>query len=180
MSFKQRVPNLLTLARYACVPLLIAVWYALPQIVWLPLALFVGAAATDFLDGYLARAWHATSELGRLLDPNADKLLVACALILLVHDGLASPAAVAIILCRELWVSGLREFMAERHITIHVSKLAKWKTTTQLVACVALLAAHAGMHDVLPVVGSAALWLACVLTLITGWQYTYASLKHLK
>lgn len=181
MNIKQRIPNWLTLARYGAVVALIAAWFApAPWGAWLPLGLFVFAAVTDFFDGYLARKWNATTELGRLLDPNADKLLVAAALILLVQEHIASAPAVAIILCRELWVSGLREFLAERKVVVHVTTLAKWKTTLQMVACFLLLAAHAQLHESLLMLGNVTLWVATLLTFITGAQYTLGGLKHLK
>lgn len=178
---RRHIPNALTLARYFAVLGLIGVWF-LPEIfgTWTPFSLFVFAAITDFFDGYLARKWQVVSDLGRLLDPNADKLLVAAALILLVQDGRASAVAVSLILCRELWVSGLREFMAERRIVVHVSTLAKWKTTTQMIACIALLAAHADLHPLAFSLGCALLWTATALTLITGAQYTCGALKHIR
>tara|TARA_B100001179_G_scaffold227936_2_gene211228 strand:- start:396 stop:935 length:540 start_codon:yes stop_codon:yes gene_type:complete len=175
---KPVIPNLLTFSRFACVPLLLIVWYAVPDITWLPLVLMVYACVTDFFDGYLARRWKAQSELGRMLDPNADKLLIATALALLTANGLAHPAAVALILCRELFISALREFMADRNVTVHVTQLAKWKTTVQMTAILILLAVPVLPEWPLAVIGDRMLWLATALTLITGWNYWTGAKRH--
>lgn len=174
-SLKRRIPNWLTYARYAAVPLLLVVWY-LPGLwgAWLPLLLVLLACISDFFDGYLARKWEAVSELGRQLDPNADKLLIAAALVLLAGEGIASAAAVMLIISRELLISGLREALAEKQLVVPVSPLAKWKTTLQMIAVIVLLIAHGiGMSLV---VADMVLWLATLLTLWTGWEYVYQSM----
>ncbi len=182
------VPNLLTYGRIAAVPMVVAC-FALPGMPtatsrWVALGIFVVAAITDFFDGYLARAWHQQSALGRMLDPIADKLLVASLLLVLVDartiDGLAVIAAV-IILCREILVSGLREFLAELRVSVPVTQLAKWKTTTQLVAVGFLVVGPAG-DRILPnttAIGIALLWISALLTLYTGWDYFRAGIGHL-
>lgn len=183
MISKQQIPNLLTLARMAAVPLLVAAWFApAPWGLWLPFMIVKLACSTDFLDGYLARRWNVTSDLGRLLDPNADKLLMAASLMLLAmtNPPLASPIAVILILSRELFVSGMREFMAQKNIVIHVSSLAKWKTATQMIAVLVLLFAHASAQPLAALIGSGLLWIAAVLTLITGWGYWRGVWPHLK
>jgi cardiolipin synthase len=179
MMNKQNIPNWLTYGRYVAVPLLLFAWYLpYPWGNWLPLMIMLAACATDFFDGYLARKWNAQSELGRLLDPNADKLLIATALVLLASETIASPVAVALILCRELFISGLREFMAQKQIVIHVTKLAKWKTTTQMVAVLLLLIGHGiGMGLF---IADMFLWLATALTLWTGWEYSFPVFKFLR
>jgi cardiolipin synthase len=146
--------------------------------------IFVGAAISDFLDGYFARAWAQQSSLGRMLDPIADKLLVSSSLLMLAAEetihGWALLAAV-VILCREILVSGLREYLAELRVSVPVTRLAKWKTTLQLVAVGFLIAGEAG-DAVVPVVtkvGIALLWLSALLTLYTGWDYLQAGLHHL-
>ena len=172
MIAKQHIPNALTYARILAVPLVIAAWYLpAPWSGWVPFGLVLFASITDFLDGYLARKWKVESEIGRLLDPNADKLLIAVALILLATEQYAHPVAMCLILVRELFVSGLREFMAEKQIVIHVTFLAKCKTATQMVSVIVLLLAYALSHETIAQAGSALLWLATVLTLITGWDY---------
>ena len=182
------LPNLLTYARIMAVPLFAAAFLIEDgQARWVTLAIFVIASLTDWLDGYLARAWKLQSAIGRLLDPIADKLIVATALILLVSDGtigIWSAIAVVIILMREIAVSGLREFLAADDVVIHVSGLAKWKTSTQMLATVVLLIGPAldSMLDLgatATVTGLVLLWLAAVLTLITGYDYFRGGLGHI-
>lgn len=126
------LPNLLTYFRIALVPAIVICFYIEgDKAHWIALTLFVVAGITDFFDGYLARAWEQQSNLGRMLDPIADKLLVAVVLIALTwQDVIAgfSLWAAIIILCREILVSGLREFLAELRVSVPVTQLAKWKT----------------------------------------------------
>jgi len=137
------LPNILTLSRIAILPLFIAAFYLSGH--WsnyVTLALFVIASVTDFFDGYLARAWKQQSDFGRFLDPVADKLLAACALLMLVHfDRIVGTTVLAaiVILCREILVSGLREFLGQMNVVVHVSKLAKYKTAMQMAALCFLL-----------------------------------------
>jgi cardiolipin synthase (CMP-forming) len=150
---------------------------------WVALAVFVAAGVTDILDGYFARAWSQQSTLGRMLDPIADKLLVSsCLLMLVAEDTIRgySLLAAAIILCREILVSGLREFLAELRVSVPVTRLAKWKTTGQLVAVGFLIAGDAG-DQILPAttqIGIALLWIFALVTLYTGWDYLRAGLQH--
>ncbi len=176
---------MLTYGRIAAVPALVACLYFLQGDAarWSAFVLFVLAGITDWLDGYLARAWAQQSTLGAMLDPIADKLLVGAALMMLVYDGTIGKVSIwaaVIILCREILVSGLREFLAELNVKIRVSMLAKWKTTVQMVALAALLASPAAEKYVpgLEVVGITLLWLAAVLTLWTGYDYLKAGVKH--
>src|SRR5579863_8950446 len=179
------LPNLLTYGRLAAVPLVVALllWPAEHWMRWTALAIFIAAGVTDFLDGYLARAWGQQSSLGRMLDPIADKLLVAAVLMMLVADhSIVSYSlwAAIVILCREILVSGLREFLAELKVPMPVSRLAKWKTVLQLVALGFLIAGPAG-EVILPGtknIGLALLWVAAILTLYTGWDYMKAGVKH--
>jgi cardiolipin synthase (CMP-forming) len=176
---------MLTYGRLAAVPLVVAFlfWPAEFWARWTALAIYSAAAVTDFFDGYLARAWSQQSSLGRMLDPIADKLLVAAVLLALVADktiaGWSLWAAI-VILCREILVSGLREYLAELRVSVPVSTVAKWKTTAQLVALGFLIAGPAGAA-VLPssiTVGIVLLWIAALLTLYTGWDYMKASYDH--
>ncbi|HZD24894.1 MAG TPA: CDP-diacylglycerol--glycerol-3-phosphate 3-phosphatidyltransferase, partial [Alphaproteobacteria bacterium] len=178
------LPNLLTLSRILAVPALIGAFYlSSPLSNWLGLAIFAAAGVTDWLDGHLARSRNEVSGLGRFLDPIADKLLVAATLLMLVYadriTGLTILPAV-VILCREILVSGLREFLAEVQVLVPVSKLAKWKTTVQMVALGFLIVGDAGWH-VIPVleIGDAGLWLAAILTLYTGYDYLRVGLRHM-
>lgn len=184
-SFATSLPNVLTYARIVAVPLLVACLYFLEGDVarWSAFALFVAAALTDWLDGYLARAWAQQSTLGRMLDPIADKLIVGATLLMLVYDhtitGLSIFAAV-VILCREILVSGLREFLAELNVKVHVSQLAKSKTAIQMVALAILIAGPAA-DKILPGItlfGTYVLWVAALLTLWTGYDYLKAGVRH--
>ncbi len=184
------LPNILTYGRIVAIPIVVACmfWQSILDgglwLRWVALAIFIAAAITDFFDGYFARMWAQQSSLGRMLDPIADKLLVAsCLLMLAAEDtihGWALLAAV-VILCREILVSGLREYLAELRVSVPVTGLAKWKTTLQLVAIGFLIAGEAG-DAIVPVVtetGITLLWLSALLTLYTGWDYLQAGLHHL-
>ncbi|MFZ2099135.1 MAG: CDP-diacylglycerol--glycerol-3-phosphate 3-phosphatidyltransferase, partial [Oricola sp.] len=145
---------------------------------------YIVASLTDFFDGYLARKWKQTSNIGRMLDPIADKLVVSVVLLLLAAEGSLknwSLWAAVIILCREILVSGLREYLASLKVSVPVTWLAKWKTAMQLVAIAFLLAGPAG-DKVVPYVtetGHVLLWLSALVTLYTGWDYFRSGLKHM-
>ncbi|HEV3394611.1 MAG TPA: CDP-diacylglycerol--glycerol-3-phosphate 3-phosphatidyltransferase [Xanthobacteraceae bacterium] len=184
------VPNMLTYARIAAVPAVVACMYGSDILQgglwlrWVALVIFIAAGITDFFDGYFARAWGQLSTFGRMLDPIADKLLVASCLLMLAANGTIkgwSLWAAIVILCREILVSGLREYLAELRVSVPVTRLAKWKTTAQLVAIGFLLAGEAG-DRIVPVVtltGLTLLWLSALLTLYTGWDYFRAGVRHL-
>jgi cardiolipin synthase len=175
------LPNILTYARVAAVPLVVGFlsWPGEPWARWTALAIFIAAAISDFFDGYLARAWSQQSSLGRMLDPIADKLLVSAVILVLAADQTISGAtlwAAIVILCREILVSGLREYLAELRVPLPVTAVAKWKTTVQLVALGFLIVGPAG-EAVLPgsvKTGIVLLWIAAILTLYTGWDYMKA------
>ncbi|KQQ91285.1 CDP-diacylglycerol--glycerol-3-phosphate 3-phosphatidyltransferase [Aureimonas sp. Leaf324] len=184
------LPNILTYARIAAVPLVVLCFFVEGRLHgsdaarWSALGLFVAASVTDWLDGYLARAWQQTSTIGRMLDPIADKLLVAAALLLLAADGTIAGWtiwAAIVILCREILVSGLREYLAELKVSVPVTRLAKWKTATQMVAISFLLAGPAGDQIVAHVTqaGIVLLWIAAIITLYTGYDYFRAGLRHI-
>ena len=179
-----RIPNLLTFSRIAVIPLLVALfWVAGDGARWAACALFTLAGITDYLDGYLARSWGEQSQLGELLDPIADKILVATVLFLLAAFGRIGgltllPAIV--ILCREILVSGLREFLASVNVGVPVTRLAKWKTGIQMVAIGFLIVGDAG-DWVIPhtaEIGVVGLWFAALLTVFTGYDYLSAGIKH--
>jgi CDP-diacylglycerol---glycerol-3-phosphate 3-phosphatidyltransferase len=179
------LPNLLTYGRVVAVPLVVAClfWPAIATMRWLALGIFIVAGISDFLDGYLARAWALQSSLGRMLDPIADKLLVSAVLLMLAADRTINSFslwAAIIILCREILVSGLREYLAELKVSVPVSRVAKWKTFLQLVALGFLIAGPAG-ERLLPgtiTIGLVLLWVSALLTLYTGWDYLQASIHH--
>lgn len=174
-------PNLLTVSRIVIIPLLVAMFYVEGDWArYLACALFVIAATTDYVDGYLARNWQQQSMFGRWLDPVADKLLVGSAILMLVGFDRAPLLPSLIIVLREITVSGLREYMAEVSVGLPVSRLAKWKTAVQMTAIGFLLVGSAG-PDWLPVeaIGWWGLWAAAVLTLVTGYDYLQAGLRHM-
>lgn len=180
------LPNVLTYLRILAVPAVALCLLLVPSHTgrWWALAIYIGACVTDWLDGFLARVWRQQSALGRMLDPIADKLLVGTTLLMLTHDntiGRLNVAAAAIILCREILVSGLREFLAELNVKVHVTQLAKWKTTLQMIALGILLAGPAGDSMVggsgVTVTGLAMLWVAALLTLWTGYDYLKAAVR---
>ena len=192
------LPNLLTYGRIAAVPVVVALMFSQSimqgglWLRWVALAIFIMAGITDVLDGYFARTWDQQSLLGRMLDPIADKLLVASCLLMLAAEETIhgwSLLAAVIILCREILVSGLREFLAELRVSVPVTRLAKWKTTWQLVAVGFLIAGEAGdklamfiFKTEMPVVtniGLVLLWLSALVTLYTGWDYLRAGLRHI-
>ncbi len=178
------LPNLLTLSRIGVIPPLVALFYwDHPLSGWVALALFALGGATDYFDGYLARSRKQLSKLGRMLDPIADKLLVASVILMLVAFGRAPVLASLVILCRELLVSGLREYLAEINVGVPVTLLAKWKTTIQMIALGFLLVGDAGptfFHPLLTTtfIGETLLWIAAVVTLITGFDYLLVGLRH--
>jgi cardiolipin synthase len=174
-------PNLLTIGRIAVIPLIVLCFYLpgeLPR--YLACVLFTVAAVTDYLDGYLARSWRQQSPFGRWLDPIADKLLVSATILMLVGLDRAPLLPSLVILLREITVSGLREYMAEVSVGLPVSRLAKWKTAVQMVAIGVLIVGDAG-PKLLPVraVGELGLWLAAALTLVTGYDYLRAGVRHM-
>ncbi|MEO3434701.1 CDP-diacylglycerol--glycerol-3-phosphate 3-phosphatidyltransferase [Inquilinus sp. CAU 1745] len=171
------LPNLLTIARIICIPILVVLFFIdAAWSVWSACALFTVAAATDYLDGYLARRMSTTSPLGKLLDPIADKMLVAATLMLLLaFDHINGWAVIPalIILLREILISGLREFLAGMDAKgLPVSRLAKWKTGVQMTALAVLIVGPYG-PAALPTVaiGEIGVWVAGLLTIVTGWAY---------
>jgi cardiolipin synthase (CMP-forming) len=176
--------NLLTLSRILAIPLVVLTFYVSGDAArWFCCALFSAAGVTDWLDGHVARRWEQQSEIGRFLDPIADKLLVAATLFMLTAFGRLSGHALLpalVILCREILVSGLREYLAGLRVGLPVSRLAKWKTMIQMMAIGWLIVGDAGWH-VIPVVliGETLLWLAALLTIVTGYDYLRASLSHI-
>jgi cardiolipin synthase len=184
------LPNLLTYGRILAVPAVAACLFAITifgaglWLRWVALAIFIAAAVTDVLDGWAARSYGGQSTLGRMLDPIADKLLVGASLFMLAADDTIrgwSLWAAIVILCREILVSGLREYLAELRVSVPVSRLAKWKTTLQLVAVGFLLAGPAG-DQIIPGTtwtGLLLLWISAILTLYTGFDYFRAGVRHI-
>ena len=186
------LPNMLTYARILAVPMVGLCFFLDGRLQssdfarWTALAIFIAASLTDYLDGYLARAWQQTSNIGRMLDPIADKLLVATCLLLLAADTDQTIAgwslwAAIIILCREILVSGLRAYLAALKVSVPVTQLAKWKTAIQMVAIAFLLLGPAGdkMVPYWTQIGIFLLWVSAIVTLYTGYDYFRAGAKHI-
>jgi len=206
------LPNMLTYGRIAAVPavVLLLYWHAILQgglwLRWVAMTIFIIAALTDILDGYLARSWGQQSSFGRMLDPIADKLLVSSSLLMLAADGTIkgwSLWAAIVILCREILVSGLREYLAELRVGVPVTQLAKYKTLLQNFAVGFLISGQAGDAlfsamsvatlkanesgfyigtqelGVVTFIGVTLLWLSAILTLYTGYDYFRAGVRHL-
>jgi len=179
------LPNILTLSRIFAVPLLVGLlWWPDWKLGYLlATALYGLMAITDYFDGYLARTQGTVSKLGIFLDPIADKIMVASVILILCAsgdiDGFHVIAALVILL-REIAVSGLREFLAGLQVSVPVSRLAKWKTTFQLVSLGALiLAGGLPEWEFVKHIGIGTLWAAAILTLLTGWDYLRAGLRHM-
>lgn len=174
------VANTLTIARIIAIPPLVALMLSpLPMAPWAALILYACIAATDWLDGYVARTFNQMSEFGRFLDPIADKILVAALLIVLTGTGVIAGwwlMLPIIILTREFLVSGLREFLGPKGITVHVSKMAKWKTATQMIALGFLVMAPASAQSAQ--CGLLLLLVATALTAVTGWDYMRGAKGH--
>lgn len=181
----KNLPNILTFFRIAILPAIIALFFfPTAWAAWTALGLYTLASITDFLDGYVARAMKTESALGKFLDPISDKIFVASLLVVLVGfdrlEGLWMIPAI-IILIREFLVAGLREFLGPQNIQLPVSKLAKWKTTVQMVALGFLVVGDYG-DVLLPntlIYGQWGITIAAILTVITGWSYLTTGLKHI-
>mgnify|MGYP001214235637 CR=1 FL=1 len=185
---KTKIPNILTIGRIIIVPIFVFSFY-LPGFYGdiIPFILFIVASFTDFLDGLLARMFKEESKLGELLDPIADKIIVAAALILLVMDGTIKNfevIAAIIILTREILISGLREFLAKGQIKLPVSNLAKLKTFLQMFSISILLTGETGKRVInfqdydAQTIGIILLWLSAFLTLFTGYEYMRKGIDH--
>lgn len=181
----QHLPNILTFIRMALIPIIIGLFFiSTAWAAWTALTLYTVACITDFLDGWIARKFNVTSPMGTFLDPISDKIFIASLLIVLADfdriDGIYSIPAI-IILMREFLVSGLREFLGPKNIQLPVSKLAKWKTTVQMIALGFLVVGDYG-NVVLPhtlVYGHILITIAAILTVMTGWRYVCEGIKHI-
>ena len=180
-GLQMNLPNILTILRIVILIPFVALFFV--QESWAPLTasiIFVIACITDYFDGYLARTLGQSSNLGRFLDPIADKLLIGTTVLMLAGTGRIQGITLipgVIILCREILVSGLREFLMEIQVSLPVSRLSKWKTAIQMGALGCLVAAP--YPHLLFEIGLALFWMAAGLTLITGYDYLKSSLKYL-
>lgn len=179
------LPNMITMGRILLIPLIIMLMYIPTETTaWCALFFYTLACASDYLDGFLARKMNEVSDIGKFLDPIADKIMIGSLLVALAAidrlDGIWVLPAI-VILVREFLVSGLREYLGPKNITLPVSNMAKWKTTLQMIALGFLVMGNYG-NDVLPftlLIGQIGLSVAAVLTVTTGWNYMKAGLLHM-
>ncbi len=180
----QHLPNILTFFRIAILPIIIGLFFV-PEswAAWSALGLYTLASITDFLDGWIARKYNIISPIGTFLDPIADKIFIVALLIVLAGydrlEGLWLIPAITILI-REILISGLREFLGPKNIQLPVSKLAKWKTTVQMIALGFLVVGDYG-DVILPntlFYGHILISIAAILTIMTGWRYLIEGIKH--
>ncbi len=184
---KMNIPNMLTLFRIWAIPAIVfTFFFDTPMAAWMGVALFILAAVSDYMDGYLARHLNQLSRFGRVLDPIADKLLIGSILLMLAFTARLGDYGIipaVIILCREILVSGLREFLAEIKVGCPVTRLAKWKTACQMTALPMLMVCEpvfsGFLSDVFYYVGHLALWGAALLTVMTGYDYWKSGRKYM-
>ena len=178
------IPNIITFIRIFLIPIILYLLFSEnPNIVLIAGLLFIVSSVSDYFDGYLARTLNQSSKLGTLLDPIADKLLIASVIVVLVDTGVISNIHVVpaiIILLREIAISGLREFLAKLNTDMPVSKLAKFKTTFQMVSLsILIISLGFELNDLLWNIGLITLWIAAIITLLSGYNYMVKGLKHI-
>ena len=178
------IPNIITFIRIFLIPIILYLLFSEnPNIVLIAGLLFIISSVSDYFDGYLARTLNQSSKLGTLLDPIADKLLVASVIVVLVDTGVISNIHVVpaiIILLREIAISGLREFLAKLNTDMPVSRLAKYKTTFQMVSLsILIISLGFELNDLLWNIGLITLWIAAIITLLSGYNYMVKGLKHI-
>jgi len=178
------IPNIITFIRIFLIPIILYLLFSEnPNIVLIAGLLFIVSSVSDYFDGYLARTLNQSSKLGTLLDPIADKLLIASVIVVLVDTGVISNIHVVpaiIILLREIAISGLREFLAKLNTDMPVSKLAKYKTTFQMVSLsILIISLGFELNDLLWNIGLITLWIAAIITLMSGYNYMVKGLKNI-
>ena len=178
------IPNIITFIRIFLIPIILYLLFSEnPNIVLIAGLLFIVSSVSDYFDGYLARTLNQSSKLGTLLDPIADKLLIASVIVVLVDTGVISNIHVVpaiIILLREIAISGLREFLAKLNADMPVSKLANYKTTFQMVSLsILIISLGFELNDLLWNIGLITLWIAAIITLLSGYNYMVKGLKHI-
>ena len=178
------IPNIITFIRIFLIPIILYLLFSEnPNIVLIAGLLFIVSSVSDYFDGYLARTLNQSSKLGALLDPIADKLLIASVIVVLVDTSVISNIHVVpaiIILLREIAISGLREFLAKLNTDMPVSKLAKYKTTFQMVSLsILIISLGFELNDLLWNIGLITLWIAAIITLLSAYNYMVKGLKHI-
>ena len=181
MMTDKNFPNYLTIARIIAIPIIVMTFYFEDSKFAhrVGAIIFVLASITDFFDGYLARKHNLVSSFGQMFDPIADKVLIGCVMLMLVKEGLADEVPCLLILAREFTVAGLREFLAQVRVSVPVTQLAKLKTVIQMIAITMLILGSTGSGIAhLEIIGHICLWIAAILTLVTGFSYLRASSKY--
>jgi cardiolipin synthase len=181
MQLDKNIPNYLTIIRLVSIPIIVMTFYFDDSKFAhrVGVIVFACASLTDFFDGYLARKYNLISSFGRMFDPIADKVLVGCVLVMLVKDNRADEIPCLLILAREFVVAGFREFLAQVQVSVPVSRLAKIKTTIQMVSMTMLIVGSVGSGIVvLDLVGHISLWIAAILTVVTGYSYLQACSRY--
>ncbi|RTK92801.1 MAG: CDP-diacylglycerol--glycerol-3-phosphate 3-phosphatidyltransferase [Rickettsiales bacterium] len=182
MQIDKNIPNYLTMIRLLAIPIIVMTFYfdnskfahRLGGII------FALASLTDFFDGYIARKYNLISSFGKMFDPIADKVLVGCILLMLVKTGRADEVPCLLILAREFIVAGLREFLIQVKVSVPVSQIAKVKTTIQMTAITLLIIGSTGSGiKSLDLIGHISLWIAAILTIVSGYSYLKACSKYL-
>jgi CDP-diacylglycerol--glycerol-3-phosphate 3-phosphatidyltransferase len=178
------IPNIITFIRIILIPIILYLLFSEnPNIVLIAGGLFIISSISDYFDGYLARVLNQSSKLGTLLDPIADKLLIASVIVVLVDTNVIANLHVIpaiIILLREIAISGLREFLAKMNTDMPVSRLAKYKTTFQMVSLsILIISLGFQLNDFLWNLGLVTLWIAAIITLLSGYNYMAKGLKHI-
>ncbi len=180
MITRNNIPNFFTLTRIFLIPILVGSFYL--GGIWtkyVATCIFVFASITDYIDGKLARTLNAQTSFGRMLDPIADKMVIITTLVMLVDQKIAPILPILAIICREIFVSGMREYLATKSITIKVNFLGKIKTTLQIIAIILLLLGSEGTNIIYAqYIGKIVLWVAAILTIISGYVYLREGFKH--
>lgn len=181
MQIDKNIPNYLTMLRLAAIPIIVMTFYFGDSKFAHRIGgiIFALASLTDFFDGYIARKYNLVSSFGRMFDPIADKVLVGCVLVMLVKDGRADEVPCLLILAREFIVAGLREFLVQVRVSVPVSHIAKVKTTIQMTSITMLIIGSKGSGiESLDAIGHFSLWVAAILTIISGYSYLQACSKY--
>ncbi len=182
ITIDKNLPNYLTMARILVIPIIVLTFYfdSYKFMHQLGGFLFIAASVTDFIDGYLARRFNIESSFGQMFDPIADKLLIGCVIIMLVKKGKVGEIPCLLILSREFMVAGMREFLAQIKVSVPVSRLAKVKTFVQMFALSILIIGSKGSGiEYLDLFGQISLWVAAILTIVTGYSYVQACVKYM-
>jgi cardiolipin synthase (CMP-forming) len=179
---QKNIPNILTSLRIILIPILVAAFYIDSKIAhYTAVIIFIFASITDYFDGFLARTWRVQSNFGKVLDPIADKLLVAATLMMMVDRSIAPVLPTLVILCREILVSGMREYLAELKVkvSVPVSRLAKIKTAAQMIAIIILLLGEETTGiPYTNLIGKISIWIAAILTVVTGYEYLRQGIRN--